>query len=488
MNVSGAAALGAHDGLGDPMQDFFMNAESPCYTQIRDHINHVIRLISPVRLAEDRRRAVCAFVKAQVEAVVQNPVAVVGSFASKVYLPDSDIDLTAFVHPRQGTNWVNELVSALVKRGIEDNSRDDAPYQIRNVTFVNAETKLVKCVINNIQVDITDNKFNNVLACSFLLALNKAVGKDDLLSRSILLIKAWCSYDAVGFVQEPLLGSDKSRLTSFGLTTMVLFIFNRFEISHPLVALAHFFTYFKGFNWKRNVLTVYGPVAARADGAGISLASAVRACKFTPLLPQNIFQRFHKIFKECRPSSLVPGGDTSSQRFPSRHVNILDPLDDSNNIGKSVNKTGVIEMALAFSSGSCFRHSGVLEIRPRVLVEFHFDIWFALRAGEKYLKTILGCLAYAAHFDATTAPWEDGQSPVLQVHLIPTSFCQSGQVYQRHTQKRNILQARTFSQQLFHSSLNKFGRGDGYRPDLLMHPCETWVWRYVDGSLTWPSP
>lgn len=74
-------------------------------------------------------------------------------------------------------------------------------------------------------------------------------------------------------------------------------------------------------------------------------------------------------------------------------------------------------------------------------------------AGEKYLKTVFGCLSYAAHFDAATAPWEDGQSPVLQ--------------------------ARAFFQQLFHSSLNKFGRGDGFRPDLLTHPCETWVWRFV---------
>jgi hypothetical protein len=450
-------------GLGDPTRNFFLNKDAACYALLRADIDSVVACVSPVQIAEERRMSVCRFVQQQVEAVVQNPVIMVGSFGTKLYLPDSDIDLTAFVNPRQGKQWVPELVSALVQRGMDDDSSSGstsstsnggngngngstshgaAPlHQVRNVTFVNAETKLVKCVINNVQVDVTDNKVNNVLAAAFVLALDAAVGRDHLLSRSILLIKAWCRYDALGFVQEPLLGSDRSRLSSYGLTTMVLFIFNRFDIAHPLEALAHFFTYFKAFNWKRHVLTIFGPVdiqqpapgassggsssngsvaygtnsngssngsstatsdptaAVSIDGVGsgggggdntnhISHLAAQAACKFTPRLPVKVIEEHHRMMIECKVASagkLTAHSDATPPRFPARHVNLLDPLDDSNNIGRSVNQTGVMEMAVAFA------------------------------AGEKFLKTIFGCLAYASHFDEDTAPWEEGQSPVLSV-------------------------------------------------------------------------
>lgn len=423
----------SHSALGNPLHNFYLNKDASHYAIIRDQIDYIVNIISPVRIAELRRLAVCSFVKKQVENVVKYPVICVGSFATKLYLPDSDIDLTAFVDLQQGKNWVNELVSTLVQKGLKDDRQDAIPFQIRNVTFVNAETKLVKCVINNIQVDVTDNKVNNVINSTFLMALNKSVGNGDLLTRSILLVKAWCRYDAVGFVQEPLLGSDKSRLTSYGLTTMVLYIFNRFEIDHPLEALAHFFTYFKDFNWKRNVLTIFGPIKTtvtigKTGTTNISFATCKANCKFTPRLSMKIIERHHSIMLECKKASAgkLSAHNDSLTRFQHRHVNILDPLDDANNIGRSVNKPGLLEMAHAFAS------------------------------GEKYLTTIFGCLAYASHFDQTTAPWDAEQSPITQ--------------------------ARTFFQQLFHSSLNKFGRGDGYRPDLLAHPCETWVWKPSNGT------
>jgi hypothetical protein len=230
-----------------------------------------------------------------------------------------------------------------------------------------------------------------------------------------MLVKAWCSYDAVGFVQEPLLGSDKSRLTSYGLTTMVLFIFNRFEVEHPLEALAHFFTYFKNFNWKRFVLTLYGPVnvatattttttipasavagqdgssssggenggAGGSNGGGggvgsgggagggnskglpavtggddagvphISFAAAAAACKFTPLLPLEVVEHHHATMQQCKATSAgkLSAHSDAAARFQARHVNILDPLDDTNNIGRSVSKLGALEMAHAFASG-----------------------------------------------------------------------------------------------------------------------------------------
>ena len=44
--------------------------------------------------------------------------AIVGSYAQKTYLPDSDIDLTVF-HAGD-TNWYTILIDALIKSAIDD--------------------------------------------------------------------------------------------------------------------------------------------------------------------------------------------------------------------------------------------------------------------------------------------------------------------------------------------------------------------------------
>ena len=57
---------------------------------------------------------------------------------------------------------------------------------------------------------------------------------------------------------------------------------------------------------------------------------------------------------ECKAAALGKVNDHSdiASRFQKRYVNLLDPLDDLNNIGKGVNKQGVLEMKHAFASGT----------------------------------------------------------------------------------------------------------------------------------------
>ena len=54
------------------------------------------------------------------------------------------------------------------------------------------------------------------------------VKRDHLLKRSILLIKAWFTYEA------SLIGSQNSNLATYALYTLILYVLNNYSKSHKL--------------------------------------------------------------------------------------------------------------------------------------------------------------------------------------------------------------------------------------------------------------
>ena len=96
-------------------------------------------------------------------------------------------------------------------------------------------------------------QLNNVAASAFIANVDNFFGKDHLFLRSVLIIKAWCRFDSVAFVQEPILASQKSKLSSYCVSILVLHLFNVFDISHPLDAFTRFFRVYAHFDWKRFV-------------------------------------------------------------------------------------------------------------------------------------------------------------------------------------------------------------------------------------------
>ena len=54
-----------------------------------------------------------------------------------------------------------------------------------------SEVKLVKCVVDNITVDVSVNKLDGVASVALLADVNRRIGRNDLFLRSVLLLKAW---------------------------------------------------------------------------------------------------------------------------------------------------------------------------------------------------------------------------------------------------------------------------------------------------------
>ncbi|KAK1357093.1 hypothetical protein POM88_050349 [Heracleum sosnowskyi] len=157
-----------------------------------------------------------------------------GSVPLKTYLPNGDIDLTVFCDASVEEALSNDIVSQLQR---EDHN-NSAEFSVKEIRLVNAEVKLVKCVVQNIVVDISFNQVGGLCSLCFLDVVDYIIGKDHLFKQSILVIKAWCYYES------RILGAN----------------------------LYKFMDYFSKFDWNNYGITLCGPVRLSSmseSGTGI---------------------------------------------------------------------------------------------------------------------------------------------------------------------------------------------------------------------------
>ncbi|OIW02610.1 hypothetical protein TanjilG_24061 [Lupinus angustifolius] len=246
-----------------------------------------------------------------------------GSVPLKTYLPDGDIDLTALSYQSIEDGLVSDVHAVL--RGEEAN--EAAEYEVKDIRFIDAEVKLVKCIVQNIVVDISFNQLGGLSTLCFLEKVDRLVGKDHLFKRSIILIKAWCYYES------RILGAHHGLISTYALETLVLYIFHHFHhvsLDSPLAVLFRFLEYFSKFDWDNYFVSLKGPVgkssipdivAERPENGGNTLLT-------------------EEFIRSCVDSFSVPsrGVDLNLRAFPQKHLNIIDPLKENNNLGRSVNR------------------------------------------------------------------------------------------------------------------------------------------------------
>jgi hypothetical protein len=212
----------------------------------------------------------------------------VGSFLSRTYLPLGDMDITAFFLHQDDESWfvrVNEILCMTAFGGSgyytlaslpgQPNSIDliseadpssRSRFTLNNVSFVNADTKIIKSSINGVSVDLSANQIGALYLQIFLETINTFVGQDNLFKRSILLIKAWCTYESHKYSRGAgsVAGSIDGRLSTSSLNTMIIWVFNVYgtKITTPLHALYHFLYFFSTFDWNKYAISISGPLSA----------------------------------------------------------------------------------------------------------------------------------------------------------------------------------------------------------------------------------
>ncbi|RLM86460.1 uncharacterized protein C2845_PM04G34020 [Panicum miliaceum] len=258
----------------------------------------VVLRVHPTQEAERRRQDVIGYLKRLVGSSVGCEVFAFGSVPLRTYLPDGDVDITVL-----GNTWLNSTFINDVRAVLESEQENcDAEFKLTGLHFINAEVKLMKCVIENIVVDVSFNQIGGVSTFCFLELVDRQVGKNHLFKRSIMLIKAWCYHES------RILGAHHGLISTYALETLVLYIFNMFHKS------------------------LHGP-----------LELSLQQNKTKLLLDKEFVQGF------LDQLVVVPnesgGCDT---QFRQKFLNIIDPLKGNNNLGR----TNFYRIRSAFSFGA----------------------------------------------------------------------------------------------------------------------------------------
>ncbi|XP_019461294.1 PREDICTED: uncharacterized protein LOC109360692 [Lupinus angustifolius] len=323
-------------------------------------IRQILCRIQPTLAADRRRREVVDYVQRLIRYGARCEVFPYGSVPLKTYLPDGDIDLTALSYQSIEDGLVSDVHAVL--RGEEAN--EAAEYEVKDIRFIDAEVKLVKCIVQNIVVDISFNQLGGLSTLCFLEKVDRLVGKDHLFKRSIILIKAWCYYES------RILGAHHGLISTYALETLVLYIFHHFHhvsLDSPLAVLFRFLEYFSKFDWDNYFVSLKGPVgkssipdivAERPENGGNTLLT-------------------EEFIRSCVDSFSVPsrGVDLNLRAFPQKHLNIIDPLKENNNLGRSVNRGNFYRIRSAFKYGA--RKLGWILMLPEDRITDELNKFFA---------------------------------------------------------------------------------------------------------------
>ncbi|KAF5811511.1 putative polynucleotide adenylyltransferase [Helianthus annuus] len=298
----------------------------------------LIACIQPNQPSEERRNAVADYVQRLIMKCFPCKVFTFGSVPLKTYLPDGDIDLTAFSDsPNLKDSWASEVCDLLQT----EEKNENAEFQVKEVQYIQAEVKIIKCLVENIVVDISFNQLGGLCTLCFLEEVDHLINHNHLFKRSIILIKAWCYYES------RILGAHHGLISTYALETLVLYIFHVFNNSFagPLEVLYRFLEFFSNFDWDNFCVSLWGPVPINS----LPDVTAEPPRKDSGELLLN------KVFLDACSSvyAVFPSGqDSQGQPFISKHFNVVDPLRVSNNLGRSVSKGNFFRIRSAFSLGA----------------------------------------------------------------------------------------------------------------------------------------
>ncbi|KAL6575645.1 hypothetical protein OROHE_001022 [Orobanche hederae] len=342
------------------------------WVKAEERIAELIACIQPNQLSEERRNAVADYVQRLIMKCFPCQVCTFGSVPLKTYLPDGDIDLTAFSNNQNlKDTWANQVRDMLQN----EEKKENAEFHVKEVQYIQAEVKIVKCLVENIVVDISFNQVGGLCTLCFLNEVDYLINQDHLFKRSVILIKAWCYYES------RILGAHHGLISTYALETLVLYIFHVFNKSFhgPLEVLYRFLEFFSNFDWDNVCVSLWGPVP-------ISSLPDVTA---EPPRKDSGELLLSKVFLDACSSvyAVFPGGQTNNgQPFVSKHFNVIDPLRVNNNLGRSVSKGNFFRIRSAFAFGAkrlarlldCPKENLIFEVN-----QFFMNTWDRHGSGHR---------------------------------------------------------------------------------------------------------
>ncbi|KAF5782262.1 putative polynucleotide adenylyltransferase [Helianthus annuus] len=324
-----------------------------------DAVREVLSCIHPTLDSDEKRKYVIEYVQKLIRCNLGFEIFPYGSVPLKTYLPDGDIDLTVLSIP----NLEERLPSEVLRVLLEEEKHGNTEYELRDTQFIDAEVKLVKCIVQDIVIDISFNQLGGLSTLCFLEQVDRLAGKDHLYKRSLILIKAWCYYES------RILGAHHGLISTYALEILVLYIFQIFHASlnGPLEVLYRFLDYYAKFDWDNYCISLDGPVC-KSSLPGLA-AELLDDQGTRDVLLDAEFR------KNCMDMFIVPckGAEADLRTFSLKNLNIVDPLKEYNNLGRSVHKGNYFRVRSAFRYGA--RRLGKI-LQPNINIEDEIKVFF----------------------------------------------------------------------------------------------------------------
>ena len=117
----------------------------------------------------------------------------------------------------------SKLRKSMVKKHASQNG-DQLP-KLKDIVFVDqADVEIIKINFMGMMVDISIGQHGGLCTLDFMNFVDeRVIGRDHLLKRSILLLKAFLTYES------SLLGSQLACMATYGLYTLAIYIFNNYN-------------------------------------------------------------------------------------------------------------------------------------------------------------------------------------------------------------------------------------------------------------------
>lgn len=221
------------------------------------------------------------------------------------------------------------------------------------ILLVNTEVKLLKFNYKNLSIDVSINNFVGICKMKLMnLIERKIVSKifnDDskkcIYKKSIILIKAWFNYEA------NLIGSNIGLLSSYAIEILLILFFNKTHIqieyfANEFKVLYNFLCFLNNIDFSNSILTIYGII-----DKGLYLEKSCDENYMSELNYElskegilnfdeieNVKNELYKL-KSC---DKIQNLNINKNSIQIKYLNIVDPLFEGNNLGKSLNLTGFL--------------------------------------------------------------------------------------------------------------------------------------------------
>ena len=163
---------------------------------------------------------------------------------------------------------INDMI-ILIKEKFERYNKESAFVLFSEIKIIMADIRLLKCKIGNISLDISVNNFSGIykvvlidyIENQFKNEFNSlfndnafSENKIQIFRRTLILIKAWCLFEG------NLMGSNIGLMATYALEIIVIYVFNLHydHIYNELDGFEKFFEIMDNFDWEKSIISLFG--------------------------------------------------------------------------------------------------------------------------------------------------------------------------------------------------------------------------------------